>query len=256
MGRQKDREGLRKLMAFILGRRPDEFGLVLDEQGFVRIKDLIKAITEEQGWGYVRKSHIREVLMTSAEPYFVMDEDRIKAVDDDKLLSFGEETTPPKRLYQCVRRRAYPVVFKEGIRTSGKRQIFLTTTEDLARRMGKRRDSDPVMLTVQAEKAFKAGLRFFKQGELIYATDFIPPDCFVGPPLPREKKKEAPKKGEERLETQGQLPGSVLFDPSRSEALYRQRTKGKQPRKEVGWKEDVRKLRRVRKKRGAKQSKS
>ena len=34
-------------MAYVLGQRPDEFGLVPDEKGFVRVKDFVKAISEE-----------------------------------------------------------------------------------------------------------------------------------------------------------------------------------------------------------------
>ncbi|MCK4729362.1 MAG: RNA 2'-phosphotransferase, partial [Desulfobacterales bacterium] len=47
MGRQKDPKQLEKMMSYILGRRPDEFGLALNDQGFVRLKDLLKAISEE-----------------------------------------------------------------------------------------------------------------------------------------------------------------------------------------------------------------
>ena len=64
MTRRKDPEQLLKLMTYVLERHPDEFGLVPDDDGFVRMKDLIKAITEEVGWGFVRQSHINEVLIT------------------------------------------------------------------------------------------------------------------------------------------------------------------------------------------------
>ena len=45
----KPNQNLKKLSRFIatmLGRSPDEFGLVPDRQGFVSVKELLKAITE------------------------------------------------------------------------------------------------------------------------------------------------------------------------------------------------------------------
>ena len=57
--RQVDK--LEKLLTYILGRRPDEFGLVPGPDGYVKIKDLLKALSEEPGWRHVRRSHLREV---------------------------------------------------------------------------------------------------------------------------------------------------------------------------------------------------
>ena len=110
MGKLKASNQLRKFMTYVLGRRPDEFGLVPDQEGFVHIKDLIKAISEEPGWGYVRRSHIHEVLITGSDNPFVVEEDRIKTAGSDDMVRPVLGVFPPKLLYHCVRRKAYPVV--------------------------------------------------------------------------------------------------------------------------------------------------
>ncbi len=68
---------LSKLMTYILPHRPDEFGLVLDEEGFVPVKELLKVINEEEGWAYVRLSHIQEVVSTCDKPRFELMEGKI-----------------------------------------------------------------------------------------------------------------------------------------------------------------------------------
>ena len=243
MGRQKDPKQLGKLMTYVIGRRPDEFGLVPDEEGFVRIKDLLKAISEEPGWGYVRKSHIHEVLMTSCENSFVIEDDRIKAEYRDKALSPVAGVVPPKLLYCCVRQKAYPVVCQRGIIPMGQQHVFLATTEELALRMGRRRDPAPVLLTVHAQRAFEAGEKFSRQGELIYIVDHVPVDYFSGPPLPKEKR-GATKSKKEPLLTPETLPGSFTMDMERSQALQQQRPKRKGLKKEIAWKRDARRFRR------------
>jgi len=247
MGRKKEPKHLEKVMFYILGRCPDEFGLVLDDQGFVRLKDLLKAISEEPGWGYVRKSHIHEVLMSCCEKPFVLENDKIRAACSDHALNLEEAIFPPRLLYHCVRQRAHPVVCRQGITPLGQPRVFLATTEELALRMGRRRDPAPVLLTVQAQRAFEAGVRFSKQGEFIYITDHVPVGYFTGPPLPKEKKKEAPKPKKGPAAIPEAPPGSFTLDMERSRTLQRQRLKRKGIKKEIVWKKGVRRMRRKKK---------
>jgi putative RNA 2'-phosphotransferase len=239
----KDAKQLGKLMTYVLGHRPDEFGLVPDQQGFVRVKDLVKALSEEPGWGYVRKSHVHEVLITHGQDAFVTEDDRIKATRPRASVSPVPGVVPPKLLYHCVRQKAYPVVCQKGLSPMGQHHVFLATTKDMAWRMGKRRDSKPVLVTVQAERACEAGVIFSMQGEGIYVVDHVPAGYFSGPPLPKEKKEGAKQKKAAPL-TPESLPGSFTLDMGRSHELHQQGLKRKRAKKEIAWKKDVRKFRR------------
>ncbi|MGD8513825.1 MAG: RNA 2'-phosphotransferase [Deltaproteobacteria bacterium] len=243
MGRKKDPKQLGKLLTYVLGHRPDEFGLVPDASGFIRVKDLVKAISEEPGWGYVRKSHIHEVLITYREDAFVTEDDRIKAAHPKASVSPVPDVIPPKLLYHCVRQKAYPVVCQKGFTPMGHHQVLLATTKELALRMGKRRDSSPVLLTVQAQRASETGVAFSMQGALIYMVDHVPVGYFSGPPLPKEKKEATKPKKEVPLIPES-LPGSFTLDMERSHELQQQGLKRKRARKDIAWKKDARKLRR------------
>ncbi len=244
MGREKHRNQLQRLMTYILERRPDEFGLVLDNQGCVRLKDLLKAISEEPGWGHVRKSHIHETVMSSHEKSFVLENEKIRVVCRNKTPRPEVEAVPPKLLYHSVRRRAYPVVSKQGIAPLGQAAVVLATTEEMAQRMGKRRDPAPVLLTVHARRASEAGIKFSKYGEFIYITDHVPVGYFAGPPLAKDKKREALGRKKESAAIPKAMPGSFTLDVKRSEDLQRQRLKQKGLKKEIAWKRDARRSRR------------
>ncbi|MBN1843450.1 MAG: RNA 2'-phosphotransferase [Deltaproteobacteria bacterium] len=243
MGRRKDPKELKKLMTYVLGRHPEEFGLVPDEDGFFHLKDLIKAISEEPGWGYVRKSHIHEVLITFRENSFIFQDERIKVANPDETVSPVSGAVPPKLLYHCVRQRAYPLVCEKGIMPMGQRRVFLATTEELALRMGRRRDQKPVLLTVQAKRAYDAGVIFSGQGELIYLVDRIPVGYFSGPSLPKEKR-DASKPKKESLFGPEKQAGSFILDMERSLELHQQKLKRKGVKKEISWKKDSRRSRR------------
>ncbi len=187
MVQQRSPKNLAKLLAYILGRRPDEFGLVPDDDGYVRIKDLLKAIHEEEGWRYVRRSHLDEIRITLADPPFEMNANLIRAKLREHLPEMVSAPDLPKLLYTCVRTKAYPHVSEKGIFPLGHAQVILSSDEQMALRIGRRIDSNPVMLTVQVQTTQKQNVIFRQAGERLFLADTIPAGCFTGPPLPKEK---------------------------------------------------------------------
>ena len=73
-------ENLSRFLIYILGLRPYEFGLVPDMDGFVMHKELLQALHEEEGWRYVRESHINEVLMGKDRLLFHTEGNRIRVL--------------------------------------------------------------------------------------------------------------------------------------------------------------------------------
>jgi len=208
MDRLKSLKQLAKLIDYILGRKPDEFGLVPDAHGFIRIKDLLKALAEEDGFQFVRRGHLDEIQLTLGERSFEIVDNRIRAADRRHLPENIPATDLPKLLYTCVRRKAYPHVSQKGIRPTWHSQVVLSSSARLARRMGKRMDSSPIELTVQVAHCRRQGVIFRQAGQNLFLADRIPAGCFSGPPLPKEKTAaERPLQPE-----QPPTPGSFFVD--------------------------------------------
>jgi putative RNA 2'-phosphotransferase len=74
------RERLSKFLFYVLRHRPDEYGLVLDSEGYVSIKELIQALHEEEGWSFVRQDHLQEILLTSDRARFEIDGSRLDPI--------------------------------------------------------------------------------------------------------------------------------------------------------------------------------
>lgn len=212
MGKARSPKEIAKFLSYVLGRRPDEFGLVPDENGYVKIKELIKAVCEENGWKSFRKASIQEVLLTVEEPPIEVDDNRIRAKIRDKIVIPQDVEQPPKLLFTCVRRKAHPFVIENGIRPMGHDYILLSSDETLAKRIGERIDRPPVMLTVQTQACLDHGVSFKKIGECLFLAAYIPPVCFSAPPLPKEKP-EAKKKEPTPVEPPRHA-GSIILDVS------------------------------------------
>jgi putative RNA 2'-phosphotransferase len=229
---------LSKLIAYILQHRPDEFGLVLDADGFVSLKELQQAIAEEEGWSHVRRSHIIEAVYAGDRERFELKDDRIGHALPHPI--HYEPASPPRILYHGIRHRAYPHILQKGLDPMGKQYVCLATSPEFARRIGRRRDPDPIVVEIQAQRAFENGIIFYQANPLLYLTEHIPPAYIMGPPIAKvlPEKKPADKKPPEKRwpEHERELPGSVLLN-LRMEPLYKEE-KGK------GWKDHSRRSRR------------
>jgi len=233
MGQNKTPKQLSKFISYVLGRRPDEFGLVPDPDGYVKIKELLKALWEEHGWKYVRRSHLAEILLTLSDPPIEIQGGFIRSKDRNHLPKPIQPQTLPKLLYTCIRKKAYPVVVEKGIPPMGHAHVVLSSRRHMAERIGKRYDPDPVLLTIRVEKSVSRNVLFYQAGESIYLAATIPPGCFTGPPLPKQKlepkKQDIPKDQEDR-----RLAGTFQVDLEGIQK--RNKTRGR--KKEVPWKNE------------------
>jgi putative RNA 2'-phosphotransferase len=216
MDRSRSPLGLAKMLTYVLGRRPDEFGLVPDAEGFVRVKDLLKALHEEEGWRYVNATHINEVLLSVPESGLELADGRVRIRNRVSHVPPGPPL--PKLLYVSIRRRAYPHVHAEGLQVSEPPGVLLAADRTMAERLGRRIDPDPVILSVNVEALTEQGQRLTAAGEGLFTTDAVPAGTFSGPPLPKEQDEERRPRAHPPAAESQVMAGSFALDAERAEA--------------------------------------
>lgn len=230
----KSLKHLSKFVASILGRNPGEYGLVPDEDGFVKIKELLKVLSEEDGFRPVRKSDLDEIILAVSQPPFEICDKLIRATDRKKLPEIVAALQPPKLLYTCVRKKAHRFAIENGLFPVGHTQVVLSGNAELAMKIGRRFDGEPVLITVQVAKALEKGVAFSQMGDEIYLTETIPVGCFNAPALPKEKavvnKPKAPVEKEEPT------PGS--FFPDLSPKKEHKNKEFRKKKKDIAWKKE------------------
>jgi len=228
----------------MLGHRPYEFGLVPDMDGFVSYRELLQAIHEEQGWHYVRQSHINEVLLGRDRPLFQAEEKRIRLLDRQWQIDLDHATDVlPKLLFTPIRRKAHPVVMEKGLKPAEGKHLILAPDQEIILRIGKRRDQKPVLLEIPTSSAQSKGILFYAFGDLFLCPG-IPAEYIAGPQVSKEvleslKAVAEAKKEAAKPKPTDFTPGTFALDPSKDPDL-RRRAKGK---KRKGWKEEARKVR-------------
>lgn len=204
---------LAKILTTMLARQPEEFALVPDAEGFVKIKDLLKALREE-GFGYVNRSHLDEIVLSLPEAPIEISENRIRARDRSRLPAPAPAAELPGVLFAAVRRRAHAFVLEHGLRAPAEAGVMLVPRREAAEKIGRRIDPEPVIVTVQVAACRRRGVAFHQAGEDLFLAESIPPECFSAPPLPKERLK--PDRGATAPEAAPRPPqpaGSFTLDP-------------------------------------------
>lgn len=234
-----------RFLKYILGVRPDEFGLVPDREGYVKIKDLLKAVHEEDGWRSFRQANINEMMISLPEPPLEIFEDRIRAKDTQQIPNRVSPENLPKLLFTCARPKALHAILEKGILPMGRSHVILSSDKNMAIRIGKRFHASPSLLTVSVENAIQQGTLFLQAGENLFLARSIPMGCFTAPPLtkePRVAKAKEPPKSKER----DTFPGSFFPDLTEQvETVERKKMTRKQRReKDIDWKKSRKQMRR------------
>jgi putative RNA 2'-phosphotransferase len=214
MNRQRTLKRLAKLLITALDRIPHEYGLVPDKDGFVSIKELIKALHETEATQRIRRGDIDELILSLPDSGVEMLGNRIRASGAHPPPVSVPAASLPKCLFTCIRRKAHLAVSRKGIRRSGDAPpVLLTPDRDAAQRLGRRRDADPVVVTVNTRMATEAGAVFFCAGEGLYTAESLPVEGLSLPPLPKDRPQD-----NRSAPPDAKLPstsaGSYIVDPS------------------------------------------
>lgn len=234
-----------RFLKYILGSRPDEFGLVPDKQGYVKIKDLLKAIHEEDEWRSFRQAKINEMMISLPDPPLEISEGHIRAKDGQEIPKRVSPEHLPKLLFTCLRPKALYTVLEKGILPMGRKHVILSSDKKMAKRIGRRIHASPALLTVRVDTAIKQGTLFLQAGETLFLARSIPVGCFTAPQLPKEQKvakHKEPTKPQER----DRFPGSFFPDLTEQvETIEPKKMTRKQRReKDIDWKRSRKQTRR------------
>jgi putative RNA 2'-phosphotransferase len=113
---------------------------------------------------------------------FEIVEDRIRALYGH---SVGVDlrlpnVVPPEILYHGTAWRMVREIMEEGLKPMGRLYVHLSTTQEEARQVGRRREANPAVIHVQARKASDEGFEFYKPGD-IYLISEVPPEYLILP---------------------------------------------------------------------------
>lgn len=245
---RKQAEQLARFLDYVLGRRPDEFGLVPDAGGFLPVAEVLK-VAHEEGWPQVRRNHLETLNFHLERPVLERREHLVRACERSRLADLQPAAGQPKLLFAPIRRRAYDVVARHGLQAQGHvDRVVLFTRRDLARKVGRRRDAEPVLITVNVAEAQARGCVLQPYGATLYLTDGVPLSACRLPRAPRAR--GIREKDSSAAPTAPKTPGSFRLDPKSVSGTTTGALPSKSNARPKDWKRQRQKARRWKQERG------
>lgn len=172
---EKRKTKISKFLSLVLRHKPKEIGVTLEENGYVKVVDLLKAC--ETNGNSLTLEELREVVETSDKKRFAFDETgaKIRANQGHSVevaLEF-EKRTPPEILYHGTATRNIDAIKKSGLKKMQRHHVHLSADTETARKVGMRYGK-PVIFKVDANKMLAEGYEFFVSANDVWLTHEVP----------------------------------------------------------------------------------
>jgi len=168
-----------KLMAYILRHSPEEFGLKPDVEGFVPVKELVKALRTV--YPDVTEEFVREIVAQDAKGRYEIRGNKIRARYGHSFpVSLNHEEDKESRvLYHGTPRKNLKSIMREGLKPMKRQFVHLSTSRSEAIETGRRHGRDVVLLIIDADCLRKKELKIYKAGKNVRIVKRVPPECIT-----------------------------------------------------------------------------
>jgi len=167
-----------KFLSLILRHKPEKANIVLDEEGWVEVNELVKNTLLE--W-----DEIEEIVRTDNKQRYSFNENHteIRANQGHSLdevdIKF-EKVNPPMYLYHGTPTKNISSILKNGLNKGTRNYLHLSDDVETAEVVGSRR-GDFVVLKIMAKLLHFDGHKFYISENGVYLTEFVPPEYIFTP---------------------------------------------------------------------------
>ncbi|KQZ26238.1 RNA 2'-phosphotransferase [Duganella sp. Root1480D1] len=164
-----------KFLSLVLRHQPEQIGLVLDQNGWASIDELI-ALANVRGTNLSRPQ-IQSIVENSDKQRFAISADGMKIRANqghsvDIALGLAPHT-PPEQLFHGTATRFLDSIREIGLHSASRQHVHLSSDRATAEKVGSRH-GNPVILTVETGQMARDGRLFYVSENGVWLTDAVP----------------------------------------------------------------------------------
>ena len=162
-----------KFLSLILRHQPEQIGVVLDQDGWIDIDELLQAA--DRNGQAISRAELLAVVAQNDKQRFVIRENRMRA-NQGHSISINlnmPPSVPPPCLYHGTADRCLDSIRAQGLLKMQRQYVHLAIDLDTAHRVGQRHGR-PVILQVNAGAMHAQGYPFFLAENGVWLTDTVP----------------------------------------------------------------------------------
>ena len=171
---ETENKKISKFLSFVLRHKPETINLVLDENGWANVEELItKSTNDSHGFTF---EELDEIVLTNDKKRFIFNEDKTKiranqghSIEIDLAL---KPQQPPEFLYHGTAQNNVESILENGIEKRNRQHVHLSQDKETATKVGMRHGK-PLILTIKTGKMFEDGILFYLSENNVWLTDFV-----------------------------------------------------------------------------------
>lgn len=169
---------LSRVVSHALRHEPWLYELELEDDGWTDVTALLAALRQESpAWRNLSEQDLAEMIDASSKRRHEIADGRIRALYGHSLPGKlrRERTAPPDCLFHGTAPASRSKIQQDGLLPMGRQYVHLSTERGDAVAVGRRKSSEPIILVVKAQEAWKAGVAFYAGNEKVWLADHVPP---------------------------------------------------------------------------------
>jgi len=188
---EQELEQIGRTMAGVLRHFPEKFGLEMDDQGFINLRDFVNALkNQSKRYHWLRPHHIIAIIETDPKGRYQISNDMIRATYGHSIelnLRLPTENIPDSLYYPTTPEEA-DILLETGLKPSDRKMVHLSKTYNDALSAGKVRTGEPIILEIDAKRAIEEGIVIGQAGRTVFLAPAIPSECLskAEPPVEEE----------------------------------------------------------------------
>lgn len=175
---------LSRSISHALRHEPWIYELELDDDGWVSVKSLLESLRPLRSeWENLTVEHLEKMIAKSGKKRHELSGEKIRALYGHTIPGKlkKESAEPPEFLYHGTAPATAELIRKEGIKPMERQYVHCGFEVDMAEKVGIRKSSELVILTVKAKEAYQAGVGFYEGNDKVWLSDVIPSEFILFP---------------------------------------------------------------------------
>jgi putative RNA 2'-phosphotransferase len=182
----QDLMSLSRTVSHALRHAPWLYELELDSEGWVSTDILLNALRSEAAqWKNLNESDLSKMIASSDKQRHEILNGKIRALYGHSLPNKLQKTEaiPPEKLFHGTSPQALIEIRAEGLKPMNRQYVHLSTDQETAQQVGKRKTAVPILLSIESLQAQKKGIKFYIGNDIVWLADWVPPEFIQECPI-------------------------------------------------------------------------
>ncbi|TAE69311.1 MAG: RNA 2'-phosphotransferase [Bacteroidetes bacterium] len=176
----KTNKEISKFLSLVLRHQPQKIGLILDENGWANVEELLQKMNQYHYQINITK--LEEVVSTNDKQRFTFDDSKQKIranqghsieIDLDLIA-----TEPPEILYHGTADKYINSIRNEGISKQSRQHVHLSENIETAKKVGQRHGK-AIVLEIKAKEMHQKGFIFYISKNNVWLTDKVDKEFII-----------------------------------------------------------------------------